>query len=80
MVVEPQDCFFCRGTGWDSAARRMGMENMHPMHTPIGTWPCAQCRGTGKLIPWGERFGELLDEALKDYKEFVKKGGKHGTG
>lgn len=63
MAIDPEmeKCQWCGGTGWDSAAKRTGTENMHPLHQPIGVWPCAFCRGTGEctLNRLQEIFGDI---------------------
>lgn len=43
------ECDRCRGSGWASAARDSGTENMPPMLQQIGVYPCSTCNGTGKL-------------------------------
>lgn len=58
-------CPTCAGGGYESAAKKMGMEDMPMMHKPIGLWPCTGCNGTGLLID-GAAMEEVL-EALKDY-------------
>lgn len=42
------NCSICNGTGFDSAARQMNMQDMPTMLTPLGIFPCQLCGGTGK--------------------------------
>jgi len=60
-------CPTCSGGGYESAAKKMCMEDMPMMYKPIGVWPCTSCNGTGLLID-GAVMEEVL-EALKDYAE-----------
>lgn len=41
-------CKRCNGTGYDSAARCMGMDDLPRSMQPFGVFPCEECGGTGK--------------------------------
>jgi len=59
------DCWTCKGTGWDSAARRAGMEDAPVYFRPIGVWQCTTCGGSGK-IGLTEEAARIISEALRD--------------
>ena len=42
-------CDRCNGTGWASAARDSGMEDMPVMLRPLGVYRCHNCNGGGDL-------------------------------
>lgn len=59
-------CPTCNGTGFESAARKMGMEDMPQKMTPIGVWHCTSCNGSGKLID-----GAKMTEVLKVLEAYI---------
>lgn len=59
------DCTTCNGTGWDSAARRAGMEDAPVYFRPIGVWQCTSCNGTGK-IGLTDEMARVLSEAIRE--------------
>lgn len=68
------ECTRCNGTGYASAARDSGMEDMPMMFRPIGVYPCSNCGGTGKLGLTEEDEEVLLravDEALNRNPELI---------
>lgn len=68
-------CDRCNGTGWASAARDSGMEDMPLMLRPIGVYRCDNCNGRGDTDPFAHLTDEQraeLDEAIKRaWEEFV---------
>ena len=52
-------CPTCDGMGFESAAQKMGMQDMPQKMTPIGVWRCTSCNGSGKLID-GARMVKIL--------------------
>jgi DnaJ-class molecular chaperone len=63
-------CGTCGGTGYQSAAKEMGMEDMPMMMKPIGVWPCNSCQGSGLLID-GEKMAKMTDY-LEEHAELIQ--------
>lgn len=73
--THPNDvaCPTCSGGGYESAAKKMCMEDMPLMHRPIGVWPCTSCNGTGLLIDGAamEEMTKALEDYVKDNPDFL---------
>lgn len=63
--MENNTCYTCKGSGWDSAARRAGMEDAPVYFRPLGVWQCTTCGGTGK-IGLTEQMAHALSEAIRE--------------
>jgi DnaJ-class molecular chaperone len=63
-------CTSCNGSGYASAARDMGMEDMPMMLKPIGVYLCPSCNGSGLMID-GEKMSKWV-EYLEDNKELIE--------
>lgn len=49
LTIMQTTCTRCNGTGYASAAKDSGTENMHLLHQQIGVYKCTTCSGSGKL-------------------------------
>ena len=59
------NCPSCTGSGWTSAAKEMGMEDMPAYLTPIDVFHCRMYNGTGKIGLSDETL-QKMNESLKD--------------
>ena len=76
-MEEDDQCPRCHGSGYDSAARCMGMLDYPRSMQPLGVFTCGACGGTGKVFKmpeliWTEEEKEELRNMLKKLREESK--------
>jgi len=64
-------CKKCNGTGYQSAAKEMGMENLPFLQRPLGIWQCDYCNGTGEEYNPVEHIKNLKQQNPKLHKEII---------
>jgi len=62
-------CSGCKGIGYRSAAREVGMQDAPLWAKPVGVWPCSDCNGSGEVADieaWTNEWWNSMTPAEQD--------------
>lgn len=66
-------CERCNGSGYQTAAKEMGMEDYPKMQRPLGIWRCDYCGGTGERTDYAALFAKMREENPEEWAKFDRR-------